>query len=220
PTYRQFIIDNAVPETWWQDRLRLLELLGGSHGADFSYDLGHILRRIEPFEQDLVPESIILDGRQGRHQQALRLLTHGLGDYHTAVNYCLMGGASSFHPSSGSLTPSEASIKEDQAVLFGYLLTEFLRLEDVSNRLERTSELLERFGSWYDAGDVLDMIPESWSVELLSGFLIGAFRRLVHDKDEAMVVKALSGAENLQVAAAWVEKCSRTGPQVEESQLI
>ncbi|KAI4260136.1 MAG: hypothetical protein L6R42_004198, partial [Xanthoria sp. 1 TBL-2021] len=91
PTYRQFIMDNAVPEAWWQDRLRLLELLGGSHGADFSYDLGHILRRIEPYEEDLVPESIILDGRQGRHQQALRLLTHGLGDYHTAVNYCLMG---------------------------------------------------------------------------------------------------------------------------------
>ncbi|KAL8852580.1 MAG: hypothetical protein Q9221_002576 [Calogaya cf. arnoldii] len=208
PTYRQFIMDNAVPEAWWQDRLRLLELLGGSHGADFSYDLGHILRRIEPYEEGLVPESIILDGRQGRHQQALRLLTHGLGDYHTAVNYCLMGGASIFHPISGSLTPSEASMKEDQAVLFGYLLTEFLRIEDVSNRLERTSELLDRFGSWYDVKDVLNMIPETWSVELVSGFLISAFRRLVHDKNEAMVVKALSGAENLQVAAALVEKCS------------
>ncbi|KAL8675607.1 MAG: hypothetical protein Q9168_000119 [Polycauliona sp. 1 TL-2023] len=219
PTYCQFIMDNAVPEAWWQDRLRLLELLGGSHGADFSYDLGHILRRIEPHEEDLVPESIILDGRQGRHQQALRLLTHGLGDYHTAVNYCLMGGASIFHPISGSLTPSEGSMKEDQAVLFGYLLTEFLRIEDVSNRLERTSELLERFGSWYDVQDVLNMIPESWSVELVSGFLISAFRRLVHDKNEAMVVKALSGAENLQVAAALVEKCSAVGPHVEETQL-
>ncbi|KAL8806625.1 MAG: hypothetical protein Q9200_004971 [Gallowayella weberi] len=217
PTYRQFIIDNAVPEFWWQDRLRLLELLGGSHGADFSYDLGSILRRIEPYEQDLVPESIILDGRQGRHQQALRLLTHGLGDYHTAVNYCLMGGASIFHPISGSLTPNEASTKEDQAVLFGYLLTEFLRIEDASNRLERTSELLERFGSWYDVKEVLQMIPESWSVELVSGFLVSAFRRLIHDKNEAMVVKALSGAENLQVAAALVEKCSAIGPQVEEA---
>ncbi|KAL8773328.1 MAG: hypothetical protein Q9209_001722 [Squamulea sp. 1 TL-2023] len=219
PTYRQFIMDNAYPEAWWHDRLRLLELLGGSHGADFSYDLGEILRRIEPYEEDLVPESIILDGRQGRHQQALRLLTHGLGDYHTAVNYCLMGGASIFHPISGSLTPSEASVKEDQAVLFGYLLTEFLRIEDVSNRLERTSELLERFGSWYDVKDVLDMIPGSWSVELISGFLVSAFRRLVHDKNEAMVVKALSGAENLQVAAALVEKYSAIGPQVEEAHL-
>ncbi|KAI4127076.1 MAG: hypothetical protein LQ338_003395 [Usnochroma carphineum] len=218
PTYRQFIIDNTVPVPWWQDRLRLLELLGGSHGADFSYDLGNILARIEPFEQDLVPESIILDGRQGRHKQALRLLTHGLGDYHTAINYCLMGGASIFHPVSGSLTPNETSTREDQATLFGYLLTEFLRIEDASNRLERTSELLERFGAWYDVKQVLNMIPESWSVELISGFLVGAFRRLVHDKHEAMLVKALSGAENLQIAAAFVEKCRVAGPQVDEIQ--
>lgn len=217
-TYRQFIIDNAVPVSWWNDRLRLLELLGGSHGADFSYDLDDVLSRIEPFEQDLVPESIILDGRQGRHKQALRLLTHGLGDYHTAINYCLMGGASIFHPISGSLTPNEASTEEDQGTLFGYLLTEFLQIEDASNRLERTSELLERFGSWYDVKQVLSIIPGSWSVELVSGFLISAFRRLVHDKHEAMVVKALSGAENLQVAAAFVEKCKLAGPQLEEIQ--
>ena len=173
-----------------------------------------ILSRIEPFEQDLVPESIILDGRQGRHKQALRLLTHGLGDYHTAVNYCLLGGASIFHPTSGSaglVAPS----REEQAVLFGYLLTEFLHIEDVSDRLERTSELLERFGSWYDAREVLDLIPESWSVELVSGFLVSAFRRLVHERNEATITKALSGAENLQIAAAFVEKCSALGPQIE-----
>ncbi|KAL8667941.1 MAG: hypothetical protein Q9202_000406 [Teloschistes flavicans] len=215
PTYRQFIMDNAVPVNWWQDRLRLLELLGGSHGADLSFDLGKILTRIEPYEEDLVPESIILDGRQGRHQQALRLLTHGLGDYHTAINYCLMGGASIFHPISGSLAPSEASTKEDQATLFGYVLTEFLAIEDAHNRLERTSELLERFGGWYDVRRVLDLIPETWSVELVEGFLTSAFRTLVRDRNEAMVVKALSGAENLQVAAEMVEKMRVEGPRVE-----
>ncbi|KAK4696469.1 vacuolar protein sorting-associated protein 3, partial [Lecanoromycetidae sp. Uapishka_2] len=215
PTYRQFIIENAVPLPWWHDRLRLLELIGGSHGSDFSYDVENILSRIEPFEEDLVPESIILDGRQGRHKQALRLLTHGLGDYHTAVNYCLLGGASIFHPTTGSaalIAPSQ----DEQAVLFGYLLTEFLRIEDVGDRLERTSELLERFGSWYDVRDVLELIPESWSVELVSGFLVSSFRRLVHERNEATITKALSGAENLQIAAAFVEKCSAIGPRVEE----
>ena len=215
PTYRQFITENAVPMPWWHDRLRLLELIGGSHGSDFSYDVSNILSRIEPFEQHLVPESIILDGRQGRHKQALRLLTHGLGDYHTAVNYCLLGGASIFHPTSGSAAIAAPS-QEEQAILFGYLLTEFLRIEDFSDRLERTSELLERFGSWYDVRNVLEIIPESWSVELVSGFLVSSFRRLVHERREATVTKALSGAENLQVAAAFVEKCSELGPQVEK----
>ena len=215
PTYRQFIIENTVPLPWWHDRLRLLELIGGSHGSDFSYDVARILTRIEPFEEELVPESIILDGRQGRHQQALRLLTHGLGDYHTAVNYCLLGGASIFHPTSGSNAAIAAPSQEEQAVLFGFLLTEFLRIEDIGDRLERTSELLERFGSWYDLQEVLELIPETWSIKLVSGFLVSSFRRLVHEGKEATITKALSGAENLQIASAFVEKCSDLGPRLE-----
>lgn len=215
PTYRQFIVENTVPFPWWHDRLRLLELIGGTHGSDFSYDVSTVLSRIEPFEEHLVPESIILDGRQGRHKQALRLLTHGLGDYHTAVNYCLLGGASIFHPTSGSAAAMAAPSQEEQTLLFGYLLTEFLRIEDVTDRLERTSELLARFGSWYDVREVLDMIPESWSVELVSGFLVSSFRRLVQEKNEATITKALSAAENLQIAAAFIEKCSDIGPQIE-----
>lgn len=221
PTYRQFITDNALSIPWWHDRLRLLELLGGSHGAEFSYDVEKILSRIEPFEQSLVPESIILDGRQGRHHQALRLLIHGLGDYHTAISYCLLNGASIFYPASGpSSTPiiRAAEGEDKQEVLFGYLLGEFLRIEDMDNRLERTSELLERFGSWYDLSEVLGLIPESWSVDHISGFLVSALRRLVQEKNEAMITKALSGAENLQVAAKYVEKCSELGPQVDTGQ--
>ncbi|KAL6720400.1 hypothetical protein ACLMJK_002322 [Lecanora helva] len=217
PTYRQFIIENDVPLSWWHDRLRLLELIGGTHGSDFSYDIGQVLTRIEPFEEDLVPESIILDGRQGRHKQALRLLTHGLGDYHTAINYCLLGGASIFHPTSGSASTVATPTQEEQAVLFGYLLTEFLRIEDVSDRLERTSELLERFGAWYNVRDVLELLPESWSVKLVSGFLVSSFRRLTHERNEAVITKALSGAENLQIASAFVEKCTAIGPHREDA---
>lgn len=216
PTYRQFIMDNAVPAAWWYDRLRLLELLGGTHGAGFSYDVSHILERIEPFEEELVPESIILDGRQGRHRQALRLLTHGLGDYHTAINYCLLGGSSIFHPTS-SKPVEEGGLpsREEQSVLFRYLFAEFLRIEDRRDRYDRTSELLERFGSWFDVADVVDAIPDEWSVKVVSAFMINAFRRLVQDKSEAMIKKALSGAQNLQVSADFIEKCEKLGPYLE-----
>ena len=214
PTYRQFIVDNAISDTWWHDRLRLLELIGGSHGAGFSYDVATVLQRIEPFEQDLVPESIILDGRQGRHQQALRLLTHGLGDYHTAINYCLLGGSSIFHPAAGLAMESIPS-REEQAKLFHHLFAEFLQIEDYEDRLEQSSELLARFGGWFDIAAVLSHIPDTWSVETLSGFLVSALRRLLHDKSEAMIVKALSGAENLQISATLIEKCGELGPQVQ-----
>jgi hypothetical protein len=219
PTYRQFIIENAIEASWWDDRLRLLELIGGSHGAGFSYDVAKVLGRIEPFEEALVPESIILDGRQGRHQQALHLLTHGLGDYHTAINYCLLGGASIFHPTSGGVSADVLPSREEQAMLFKWLLSEFLQIDDASDRVERTSELLERFGSFFDVAYVLSRIPDSWSVELISGFLVGALRRLVHEKNEAMICKALSGAENLRISAEFVEKCERLGPHIEHEEV-
>ena len=212
PTYREYITENALPESWWHDRLRLLELIGGSHGSDFAYDVQQVLDRIEPFEQDLVPESIILDGRQGRHKQALKLLTHGLGDYHTAVNYCLLGGASMFHPTQGTVP---APSHEEQSLLFNNVLNEFLRIEDVDDRLEQTRELLSRFSGWFDVRQVLELVPEDWSVEILSGFLISAFRQLVHEKNEVMIMKALSGAENLQVASTFIEKVREMGPQID-----
>ena len=219
PTYRQFLLENPTPFPWWSDRLRLLELLGGSHGDNFDYDIAHITTRMEAFERYLVPESIILEGRQGKHQLALKLLIHGLGDYHTAINYCLLGGASMYHPVSGSLVNTTSQTREDQVVLFDRLLTEFLSIEDLSDRLEQTSELLGRFGSWYDPKDVLARIPDTWSVEVVSGFLVSTLRRLVQEKNEAMIVKALSGAENLQAAAELVEKCVSLGPEIEGNHL-
>ena len=218
PTYRQFITDNSIVSSWWHDRLRLLELLGGSHGSAFSYDVPSVLSRIEPFEPHLVPESIILDGRQGRHQQALRLLIHDLGDYHTAINYCLLGGSSIFHPVSGRPSPDIIPTWEEQTVLFEYLLTEFLCIKDINDRVERTSELLDRFGAWYDVTKVLRLIPDTWSVDLIASFLVRALRRLVHERNEAMISKALSGAENLQIASEFVEKCHEVGPQIETVQ--
>ncbi|KAI9701013.1 MAG: hypothetical protein M1836_001681 [Candelina mexicana] len=215
PTYRQFITDNVIDEEWWQSRLRLLQLLGGSQGAAADYDILTILERIEPYEKELVPEMIILDGRQARHSQAIRLLTHGLGDFDTAINYCLMGGSSIFHPISGLIRHDTIPSREEQATLFGYLLSEFLQIEDVSDRIERTSELLERFGGWLDVGQVLSSIPDSWSVELVSGFLISALRRLVREKNESVIAKALSGAENLRITSDLIGKCEEAGPSIE-----
>ncbi|KAK3940790.1 transforming growth factor-beta receptor-associated protein 1 [Diplogelasinospora grovesii] len=207
PTYRQFLTDNAPEDDEvWQSRLRLLQLLGGAH----DYDATAIRKRIDSSlgkggKELLVPEAIILDGRARRHEDALRLLVHRLGDYDTAVTYCLRGGSS-------DSVPTEL---EEVQRLFRVLLAEFLRIEDDDDREEQTGALLERFGGWFDVLEVLALIPDEWSVDVAAAFLVQALRRLVRERHESMLARSLSGAENLRVNYDLLEKMDEKGPIID-----
>ena len=210
PTYRHFLEDNSPrDDEVWQSRLRLLQLLSGSH----DYDVSAIRDRISSLPGDLlVPETIILAGRESKHGDALRLLVHQLGDYDTAVSYCLRGGGS------GELGPDSNAPKitiEEQRRLFRAVLSEFLAVQDISDRIEQTGNLLERFGGWFELDDVLALIPDTWSVDIIGGFLTGALRRLVREKGETAVAKALSDAENLRVSYVLVKAVEERGPSIE-----
>jgi len=221
PTYLSFIHENAPPEPWWQSRLRLLQLLGGgnyasassSAGSELSYSIPTVLARLAPFSRYLVSESIILDARQGRHRQALSLLTHGLGDYDTAVRYCYFAGPQT--ASSVPIDESQLPTLEVQKDLFDALLDEFLTIEDMSTRLERSSELLAKFAKWFDPTIVLEKVPQDWSLDVLAEFLLRTMRALRSEMLEASVVKALSAAENLRKQAEFVEVCEKMGLRVE-----
>lgn len=222
PTYLNFIIENKPEESWWQSRLRLLQLLSGTSGTQFSssslpsgitYSIPKVLKRIEPFQDDLVSESIILDGLQGRHRAALRLLTHGLGDYDSAVRYCLFGG-----PRSSTSTESEPELAgyDLQSELFRHLLDEFLHITDLSDRIERTSDLLARFAAWFDVTEVLELIPPDWSVDILGGFFVHVFRTLVSQTREARIERALSAGLNLRIGVEYTDSMEKAGPWVED----
>lgn len=231
PTFHQFLTDNAVPgDEEWQSRLRLLELLGGPH----PYDVAAIRARLadslpadQPAERLLVPETIILNGREHRHEDALRLLVHGLGDYDTAIKYCLLGGSSLYNTvreatvggGGGNRLPKRREslppTVETQAKLFRTLLIEFLAIEDVSDRVEQTGSLLGRFAGWFDVLDVLQLLPDSWSIDVTSGFLVHSLRELVRDRNQSTVARALSGAENLRVHDELIKKTEDKGPQIE-----
>lgn len=62
------------------------------------------------------------------------------------------------------------------------------------------------------------MIPDEWSVELVSGFLVHALRRLVREKNETTVVKALSSAQNLRESVIVAEKLEAIRPVVVRSE--
>jgi hypothetical protein len=200
PTYRQFITENAIDAEWWHSR------------PASSYDVLKILNKLQPFVNELVPEMIILNGRQGRHEEALRLLTHGLGDFDTAVSYCLLGGSSIFRPPTGFIPEDQLPTKAEQSVLFNFLLSEFLAIEDVEDRIERTGELLERFSQWFDVAHVLGLLPTNWPIDVFSQFLVRALQRLVRDRNETTIVKALTGAQNLQVSEQFMDKAREIGP--------
>ncbi|KAJ4317541.1 hypothetical protein N0V84_007286 [Fusarium piperis] len=208
PSYSHFLRDNAPDDNEvWHSRLRLLQLLGDAH----DYDAAAIRDRISSLPDDLlVPETIILAGRERKHDDALRLLIHNLGDYDTAVSYCLRGGART----SGA-APAERPPIEEQHRLFHVVLREFLTIQDASDRVEQTGALLERFGGWFEIDEVLELIPDDWSVDIVAGFLVGALKRLVGARREAMLTRALSGAENLRVNYDLVVKIEEKGPSVE-----
>ncbi|CAN8095584.1 unnamed protein product [Discula destructiva] len=216
PTYRQFLQENSPPDDEvWQSRLRLLQLLGESHEYDFQAIRARIseaLPAARAEDQLLVPEGIILGGRERRHEEALRLLVHRLGDYDTAVSYCLRGGASLYtpHPDRRESMPAE----DMQEGLFRVLLREFLAIEGLDDRVEQTGALLERFGGWYDVMEVLEQIPDQWSVDVVAGFLVTALRHLVAERRETEVASKLSSAENLRVNYELIEMVEE-GPTVE-----
>jgi hypothetical protein len=216
PTYHHFLTENAPPDDEvWKSRLRLLQLLGGAHG----YDTTAIAERIGRLQGDLlVPETIMLASHQRRHEEALRLLVHRLGDYDTAVSYCLRGGSSVYTPLDGRHIGDGMAKPEEQRRLFQVVLHEFLRIADVSERVEQTGALLERFGGWFDVEEVLRLVPDTWSVDVVAGFLTGAMKRLVREKNEAVVRRALSGAENLRVNYDLVVGVQQKGPSIEAQQ--
>jgi len=235
PTYRQFLTDNAPPDNdVWQSRLRLLQLLGGAHDYSASAIRSRIAAADLPGVDDLlVPETIILNGRERRHKDALRLLVHGLGDYDTAIAYCVRGGASIYLPTatgsrqavdeaalhSSSLSQDEqAAQQEVRPKLFRALLGEFLHIGDISDRVEQTGGLLDRFGGWFDVLEVLGLLPDEWSVDIAADFLVQALKRLVRERHETAVARALSGAENLRVSHELIEKVDKRGAQVETAE--
>jgi len=216
PTYLDFINQNAPQEQWWRSRLRLLQLLGsgayargGTSGKDLTYSVPMVLERMAPFSSYLVSESIILDARQGRHKEALRLLTHGLGDFDTAIRYCYFGGPAPSH--SQTIDASALPSRSQQSELFNFLFHEFLNISDVEDRLERTSHLLGKFATFFDPLAILLDIPDSWSVEMLSEFLVRCFRAATTERNQAVILKALSAAQNLQKQVEFIEACEKIG---------
>ncbi|KAI5810256.1 hypothetical protein DFH27DRAFT_538765 [Peziza echinospora] len=219
-------------EDWWNQRLRFLDLLASASEVRASYDTDMVKENLEPYKDLLVAEMIVLYGRAGNHELALNLLVQQLQDFDGSVQYCFYGGKEN-SPMSGKkrayngVGKSKAVMdstsggggtqirREQQEELFGMLLVEALRLEDWVARQRWIEMLLERWGGYLDVVQVLSVIPDTYSIALLSKFLIGALKTLVRERSETVVIKAIRRGENLRVNAEFADKCDSIGPTIQ-----
>ncbi|PNS18276.1 Transforming growth factor-beta receptor-associated protein 1 [Sphaceloma murrayae] len=212
PTFLHFTEDNAPPEEWHAHRLRLLQLLATTTPLSTSA----LIEQIQPFASLLVPESIILASRESDHQKAVHLLVHTLADFDTATRYCLRSGRDVFpspqvrQSSASSQLAAPHPSNPSQRSLFALLLQAYLSLPSDA-RLDRTTELLARFGAWFDAPAVLALLPVDWPITSVEGFLGTAIRGLVRERRETGIVRALAAGENLRVSVEVVEERERGG---------
>ncbi|XP_066520555.1 transforming growth factor-beta receptor-associated protein 1 homolog [Hoplias malabaricus] len=135
---------------------------------------------------ELLTERATLHGKLEEHDKALHILVHQLKNSTAAENYC-----------------SWASESHDQAYrqkLFHQLLSVYLD-PDVPGGAQTMEavDLLNRHADVFDATQVLELLPESWSLPLLRPFLCGALRASVHASRTSQIALGLARAENVQL---------------------
>lgn len=146
------------------------------------YRVHLLLGRVK--ETNLFMECAILHGKLEEHEKALEILVHRLKDFQAAEDYCLWN--------SKDKDPSH------RQKLFHMLLTLYLHPDVSSDELIMAGvDLLNNHAVQFDAVRVLQLVPEEWSLQLLSPFLTKAMRGSFHAKYTAELSSNLARSENL-----------------------
>ncbi|RUP14376.1 hypothetical protein BC936DRAFT_139679 [Jimgerdemannia flammicorona] len=101
---------------------------------------------------------------------------------------------------------------EERRRLFFMLLKVYLGIKDREVMITRTMHLLNTQGVHLDVVEVLDLLPDYWSIDILRGFLIGAMQRSIQRHREGKIILGLSRGENLMVSNELVELYQTMGP--------
>uniref|UniRef100_A0A8D0GP19 Vacuolar sorting protein 39/Transforming growth factor beta receptor-associated zinc finger domain-containing protein n=1 Tax=Sphenodon punctatus TaxID=8508 RepID=A0A8D0GP19_SPHPU len=146
------------------------------------YRIHFILDKIS--STDLHMEFAILYGKLEEHDKALHILVHELKDFTAAEDYCVWS--------------SESKDLLYRQKLFHMLLSIYLNPGKSDSELVMAAvDLLNNHAAEFDAALVLQLVPDSWSVQLLSPFLMGAMRESVHTTRMTRIALGLAEAENV-----------------------
>uniref|UniRef100_A0ABI7W437 CNH domain-containing protein n=1 Tax=Felis catus TaxID=9685 RepID=A0ABI7W437_FELCA len=166
----------------------------GAEATETQAKLRHLLQKSDLYRvhflidrvrgADLPMESAILHGKLEEHEEALRILVHELQDFSAAEDYCLWR--------------SEGRDPPYRQRLFHTLLAMYLQPgPSVPELAVAATDLLNHHAAEFDAAHVLQLLPGTWSVQLLRPFLTGAVRDSVHARRTTQVALGLAKSENL-----------------------
>ncbi|KAM9341550.1 LOW QUALITY PROTEIN: transforming growth factor-beta receptor-associated protein 1 [Symphorus nematophorus] len=162
------------------------------------YDVSAVYERVK--STCLHTEKAILLSRTGEHSQALQVLVHQEQDPQAAEAFCCraaQGRDSQFR----------------QTLLFT-LLQIYLRSKDLTSA---AVDLLNNNPQVFVGEKVIQLLPESWSVQLVSQFFIGSLRETLHQRRMARLQKALSQAELMRHKVIWMQ-ASKTKLRLDKEQ--
>uniref|UniRef100_A0A673CRG6 Si:ch211-266g18.9 n=1 Tax=Sphaeramia orbicularis TaxID=375764 RepID=A0A673CRG6_9TELE len=146
-------------------------------------------------------EKAILLGKAGEHFQALQLLAHHERDPQAAEAYC-----DRF---------SQGQDPEYRQTLLSTLLKVYLNSEGLTSA---AVDLLNNNPQVFATEKVVQVLPESWSVQLVSQFLVGSLRETFHQTRMRRLQKALAQAELFRHKVIWMQ-ASKTAFKVHKGQV-
>ncbi|KAG9081243.1 hypothetical protein FS749_007806, partial [Ceratobasidium sp. UAMH 11750] len=211
-------------------RVRLALFLQGSSW----YNSRAVRKQLEEceFREVLAYERAIVDGKAGHHRKALTNLVHEVHDSVSAEVYCALGGA--VVPVKVALAVGDRRGLQVHARLVGTSgrsampVTEEKKRELLKTLMEvytaggeatagQTAQLLNSQAQNFDAIQVLEATPDSWSLSVISSFLQRSLRRSMHDSREGMILKHLSAGQNLAIVDTAMQLAKEEGYVVEEA---
>lgn len=136
-------------------------------------------------DTELYAECAILYGKLAEHEKALDILVTKLHDFNAAETYCI--------------TASQGKDMACRKQLFQILLNIYLKPDNESRSLTSAAvALLNNNKAEFDTAKVLQLLPDNWSMELISQFLSSSIRKTINGSRMMRVEHMLARGAYLQ----------------------
>ncbi|CAG8439841.1 14430_t:CDS:10 [Funneliformis mosseae] len=166
--------------------------------------------------QILKAELAVVYGKLDDHEKALHILVDDLRDYRGAEFYCLyagrMIGIISAKKQSDNKSIEDKDLISTRRTLFSMLLKVYL--QNGNEIIEKIINLLNTHAVYLDTNEVMESLPEFWSVEMLNEFLIRSLRQNYHEYREGQILKGLCRGENTMTSFELYQAYQAIGPIV------